>query len=170
MPDCMRELDARDLRSAVIEAAKNKPFLGICIGQQMLFEHSEEGDVLGLGVFAGRVRRSDTVARTGGDEFSLILEDPTSREDAQRVGQSLMQLLNDPLNLGDQMVQVGASVGISLFPEDALDMESLCIAADRRMYDNKERTRGRTDDIAKPLADTSETREKQPGSDLEIAQ
>jgi len=121
-------------------------------------------------VFAGRVRRSDTVARTGGDEFSLILEDPTSREDAQRVGQSLMQLLNDPLNLGDQMVQVGASVGISLFPEDALDMESLCIAADRRMYDNKERTRGRTDDIAKPLADTSETREKQPGSDLEIAQ
>ena len=57
MPDCMRELDARDLRTAVIEAAKSKPFLGICIGQQMLFEHSEEGDVAGLGVFAGRVRR-----------------------------------------------------------------------------------------------------------------
>ena len=57
MPDCMRELDARNLRHAVIEAAKSKPFLGICIGQQMLFEHSEEGDVPGLGVFAGRVRR-----------------------------------------------------------------------------------------------------------------
>ena len=57
MPDCMRELDARGLRTAVIEAAKSKPFLGICIGQQMLFEHSEEGDVPGLGVFAGRVRR-----------------------------------------------------------------------------------------------------------------
>ncbi len=57
MPDCMRELDARGLRSAVIEAAKNKPFLGICIGLQMLFEHSEEGDVPGLGVFAGLVRR-----------------------------------------------------------------------------------------------------------------
>ena len=57
MPDCMRELDARGLRQAVLDAAKNKPFLGICIGQQMLFEHSEEGDVAGLGVFAGRVRR-----------------------------------------------------------------------------------------------------------------
>ena len=57
MPDCMRELDARNLRTAVIEAAKSKPFLGICIGQQMLFEHSEEGDVAGLGVFAGQVRR-----------------------------------------------------------------------------------------------------------------
>ena len=57
MPDCMRELEARGLRPAVLEAAKNKPFLGICIGQQMLFEHSEEGDVPGLGVFAGQVRR-----------------------------------------------------------------------------------------------------------------
>ena len=57
MPDCMRELDARGLRQAVIDAARNKPFLGICIGLQMLFERSEEGDVPGLGVFAGPVRR-----------------------------------------------------------------------------------------------------------------
>jgi glutamine amidotransferase len=56
MPDCMRELDARGLRQAVIEAARSKPFLGICIGLQMLFEHSEEGAVPGLGVFTGRVR------------------------------------------------------------------------------------------------------------------
>jgi len=57
MPDCMRELDARGLRPAVLAAAAEKPFLGICIGLQMLFEHSEEGDVAGLGVFAGDVRR-----------------------------------------------------------------------------------------------------------------
>ena len=57
MPDCMRELDARGLRPAVLEAARNKPFLGICIGQQMLFEHSQEGDVPGLCVFKGEVRR-----------------------------------------------------------------------------------------------------------------
>ena len=57
MPDCMRELDERGLRSAVIDAAKTKPFLGICIGLQMLFEQSEEGNVPGLGVFAGPVRR-----------------------------------------------------------------------------------------------------------------
>lgn len=57
MPDCMAELDARGLRPAVLQAARDKPFLGICIGLQMLFEHSEEGDVPGLGVFAGQVRR-----------------------------------------------------------------------------------------------------------------
>ena len=57
MPDCMHELDSRGLRQAVLDAAKTKPFLGICIGQQMLFEHSEEGDVPGLSVFAGKVRR-----------------------------------------------------------------------------------------------------------------
>jgi len=57
MPDCMRELELRGLRPAVLEAAASRPFLGICIGQQMLFDHSEEGDVPGLGVFAGEVVR-----------------------------------------------------------------------------------------------------------------
>ena len=73
MPDCMRELEGRGLRSAVIEAAKNKPFLGICIGQQMLFEHSEEGDVPGLGVFAGRVRRfpAEKMTAPNGDKLKV---------------------------------------------------------------------------------------------------
>ncbi len=57
MPDCMREMDARGLRGALLEAARSKPFLGICIGLQMLFEHSAEGNVAGLGVFPGRVVR-----------------------------------------------------------------------------------------------------------------
>ena len=57
MPDCMREMEARGLRSAVINAARDKPFLGICIGLQMLFEHSEEGDTTGLGLLPGVVRR-----------------------------------------------------------------------------------------------------------------
>ena len=57
MPDCMREMDARGLRQAVLDAAYGKPFLGICIGLQMLFEKSEEGDVVGLSVLPGRVRR-----------------------------------------------------------------------------------------------------------------
>lgn len=57
MPDCIRELDARGLRDAVIHAAQNKPFLGICIGLQMLFEHSEEGNAAGLALFKGSVKR-----------------------------------------------------------------------------------------------------------------
>jgi len=57
MPDCMRELDARGLRGPILAAARERPFLGLCIGLQMLFDFSEEGDVEGLGVLPGRVER-----------------------------------------------------------------------------------------------------------------
>ena len=60
MPDCMRELDARGLRPELLQAAKNKPFLGLCIGLQMLFDHSDEGDVAGLGILPGKVIRFAT--------------------------------------------------------------------------------------------------------------
>ncbi len=57
MPDCMRQLAASGAREAVIEAAGAKPFLGICIGLQMLFERGEEGDTPGLGLLPGNVPR-----------------------------------------------------------------------------------------------------------------
>jgi len=57
MPDCVREMDARGLREAVLEAARVKPFLGICIGLQMMFDRSEEGNTPGLGLLRGQVRR-----------------------------------------------------------------------------------------------------------------
>ena len=56
MPDCMRCLNESGLGEAVTEAARAKPFLGLCIGQQMLFERSAEGDTAGLGLLAGQVR------------------------------------------------------------------------------------------------------------------
>jgi len=57
MPDCMRQLAASGAREAVVEAARARPFLGICIGLQMLFEHGEEGDTPGLGLLGGEVPR-----------------------------------------------------------------------------------------------------------------
>ena len=57
MADCIRELDGRGLTGAVKEAAASRPFLGICLGMQALFDHSEEGDCAGLGILAGSVRR-----------------------------------------------------------------------------------------------------------------
>lgn len=57
MPECMQELDGRGLHEAVVSAAKTKPFLGICIGLQMLFDHSEEGDTKGLGLLEGNVKK-----------------------------------------------------------------------------------------------------------------
>lgn len=57
LPDCMRQLAASEARAAVVEATQHKPFLGICIGLQMLFERGEEGDTAGLGLLPGRVPR-----------------------------------------------------------------------------------------------------------------
>ena len=57
MRDCMRQLAESGAREAVVEAARSKPFLGICIGLQMLFEHGEEGDTPGLGIMPGEVPR-----------------------------------------------------------------------------------------------------------------
>lgn len=57
MHDCMREFLAKGLRDAVHQAAQTKPFLGICVGMQMLFDHSEEGDTPGLGFIPGQVKR-----------------------------------------------------------------------------------------------------------------
>jgi len=59
MPDCMRSLAQSGLGEAVEEAARTRPFLGLCIGQQMLFEHSAEGDTPGLALLRGRVRGFD---------------------------------------------------------------------------------------------------------------
>jgi glutamine amidotransferase len=57
MPDCILQLEKRGLKESVIEAAKQKPFLGICLGLQMLFETSEEGGVNGFGLLPGAVKR-----------------------------------------------------------------------------------------------------------------
>lgn len=66
MPDCMRTLRESGLHSAVREAAAEKPLLAVCVGEQMLFDRSEEGDTEGLGVFDGDVVRfSDGLRHDG---------------------------------------------------------------------------------------------------------
>jgi glutamine amidotransferase len=57
MRDCMRELRECDLEEAVLEAAGTKPLMGVCVGMQMLLDHSEEQDTPGLGLIPGVVRR-----------------------------------------------------------------------------------------------------------------
>ena len=55
MPDCMKNLRTTGMEEAVRDAIRNKPFFAVCVGEQMLFEHSEEGDTPGLGIFPGDV-------------------------------------------------------------------------------------------------------------------
>jgi imidazole glycerol-phosphate synthase subunit HisH len=65
--DCMRELAASGMKEAVLHAAANKPLLGVCVGMQMLLQHSEEQDTPGLGLIPGRVRRFELAGRLQAD-------------------------------------------------------------------------------------------------------
>jgi glutamine amidotransferase len=67
MPDCMHALHHSGLFDAVLEAARTKPLLGICVGQQLLFEHSEEGNTPGLGLLPGNSVRFDLQGHTQED-------------------------------------------------------------------------------------------------------
>ncbi len=75
MPDCMANLARSGLREALLEACRTKPFFGICVGEQMLFDRSEEGDTAGLGVMAGDVVRF-TAARGAVDADGRPLKVP----------------------------------------------------------------------------------------------
>ncbi len=84
------------------------------------------------------VRRSDTVARLGGDEFAIVLEQAGDAIEAQQIGQQLCQRLSTPFTLEKDGVavsaQVGGSIGVALFPDQAQDREALLHLADTAMY------------------------------------
>jgi glutamine amidotransferase len=75
MHDCMASLQASGLEAALREAMQTKPFFGICVGQQMLFDRSEEGDTPGLGIFPGQVVKF-TAARGVVDQLGQPLKVP----------------------------------------------------------------------------------------------
>lgn len=62
MADCMRTLEQAGLRQTILDVAATKPLLGVCVGEQMLFERSQEGDTPSLGVFKGTVKRFEGMA------------------------------------------------------------------------------------------------------------
>ena len=91
-----------------------------------------------------RLRNVDTVARLGGDEFIILLQDIVHVDDAARVAELIINDVSQPLKLnGGDMVQVGMSVGISLFPNHGDNPELLIDQADTALYHAKDSGRGR---------------------------
>jgi diguanylate cyclase (GGDEF)-like protein len=88
-------------------------------------------------LFTTYLRRIDTIARTGGDEFSVVLEGPITRGEATEVASSLKQLLETPMSVAGRTMQIGASIGVAMFPDDAQSPDHLSILADERMYKAK---------------------------------
>jgi diguanylate cyclase (GGDEF)-like protein/PAS domain S-box-containing protein len=87
---------------------------------------------------AGCVRSGDTVGRLSGDEFAIVLSNLSGPDDASLVAQKIMAMLGKPFNLYGKEVFVSASIGITLFPADSADQDTLIQNADTAMYRAKE--------------------------------
>nr|WP_315205662.1 diguanylate cyclase [uncultured Albidiferax sp.] len=81
-----------------------------------------------------QVRKSDTVARVGGDEFVILLGAPATQDEIARIAGQLIAVANEPLELRGQTAQVGLSIGIAVYPEDGQTPSSLVKSADSAMY------------------------------------
>jgi diguanylate cyclase (GGDEF)-like protein/PAS domain S-box-containing protein len=84
--------------------------------------------------FMSRIRASDTLARTGGDEFTAIIGEINGIKDAEKVAQALLDSLREPFDIFGHSLYGGASIGIALYPQDGKDAISLHRSADRAMY------------------------------------
>jgi len=87
------------------------------------------------------IRKEDTLARLSGDEFTVIIEDLAHPEDASRLANKILEVLAEPMYIDDHMLYVAGSIGISLYPKDAKDAQSLLKYADTAMYKAKEEGR-----------------------------
>ncbi len=92
------------------------------------------------------LRRVDTIARTGGDEFTVILEEVGSRSEVEIIVDNLRKSLEMPIILNDgSPLTASASIGAALYPDDGKTQTHLQAIADQRMYARKEKSRSEND-------------------------
>ena len=105
--------------------------------------HNAGDEVLKVvaGRIASSVRASDTVARMGGDEFALVLEEIDDVRDVGRIARLLLDEVGHAIDIGDREIFVTPSIGISIFPDDGAEAEQLMLLADQAMYGAKSRGR-----------------------------
>jgi diguanylate cyclase (GGDEF)-like protein/PAS domain S-box-containing protein len=104
------------------------------------------------------VRESDTVARLGGDEFVIILDKLDELSSIERVAKKILVKLNEPFHLENEVAYISASIGITLFPNDATDINELLKNADQAMYFSKNTGRNRYSYFTRPMDSTAKNR------------
>jgi len=85
----------------------------------------------------GIIRGSDTIARIGGDEFILVMQETKRREDATAIAQKILASFAEPMLIDGHQVHLSTSIGIAIYPEDAEDLETLIKKSDAAMYYSK---------------------------------
>ncbi len=103
---------------------------GHAVGDQLLAEVARRMSVL--------LRKTDTLARFGGDEFVAAMGNLRNKDTAQELASKLIEEISRPFIFNGTNIKVGASVGISYYPDDAKDLDSLLKLADQAMYDAKQ--------------------------------
>jgi len=104
------------------------------------------------------VRESDTVARLGGDEFTIVLSEISGSGSVDDVAQKIIGKLSEPFHLGNEIVHVSASIGITLYPNDAIDIDELIKNADQAMYVAKNKGRNRSSYFTASLQVAAQTK------------
>jgi diguanylate cyclase (GGDEF)-like protein/PAS domain S-box-containing protein len=104
------------------------------------------------------VRESDTVARLGGDEFTIVLSEISDSSNVDDVAQKIISKLAEPFQLGSEVVYVSASIGITLYPNDATDIDELFKNADQAMYVAKKKGRNRSSYFTASLQVAAQTK------------
>jgi diguanylate cyclase (GGDEF)-like protein/PAS domain S-box-containing protein len=106
------------------------------------------------------VRESDTVARFGGDEFTILLSELHDTDSVGRVIQNILQVLSEPFELGNEVAYVSASIGVTCYPNDGEDTETLLKNADQAMYAAKDAGRNRFSYFTQAMQLAAQTRMK----------
>jgi diguanylate cyclase (GGDEF)-like protein len=104
------------------------------------------------------VRETDTVARLGGDEFTVVLSQLSNASHAENIAQKIIKKLSEPFKLNEEVAHISASLGITLYPADALDIDSMMRNADQAMYVAKNNGRNRYSHFTASLQETAQKR------------
>ena len=141
-----RVLLADRLQQAIKHSHREKSLLAVCfidlddfkpvndthghdVGDKLLIELAKR--------LQSHLREEDTLARIGGDEFVLLFESLGNKEDITCLANKLLALITEPFSIGHKTLNLSASIGITLFPDDSSDADTLLRHADQSMYEAK---------------------------------
>jgi diguanylate cyclase (GGDEF)-like protein len=85
------------------------------------------------------LRNTDLVSRIGGDEFTIIISDPKNIQELEMIANKIIDALNQEMIINNEIIKIGASIGVSIYPYDANNVDELIKKADERMYISKEK-------------------------------